>query len=109
MASKKSSGPRLSSFGKNTNNSESLSPGDMKVPDRMMYKLIGGRPRTDAMTGGGPSVAPNDNAGRPDPGFGKKKRQQFQQRYYQESTKHPDYLHGSPDGRRMGDLAGGSQ
>lgn len=95
-----SGGPRLSSFGKNTNNSESLSPGDMKVPDRMVYKLIGGRPRADFMAGGGPSVAPNENSGRPDPQVGKS-RPKFNQRYYQQSSPHPDYLHGNPDSRRQ--------
>lgn len=109
MAGKKPGmgGPRLSSFGKNTNKTESQSPDDMKVPDRMLYKMVGGRPAT-VVPGGGPSVAPNENAGRPDPGL-RKKRNQFTQRYYQPSTKHPDYLHGSPDGRRMGDESGGSQ
>lgn len=103
MASKKppvgagTGGPRLRT---KTNNGDSLSPDDMKVPDRMVYKLIGGRPRTDAMSGGGPSVAPNENAGRSDPGFARKKRPLFNQRYYQESNKHPDYLQGNPDARR---------
>lgn len=98
-AGKGAGGARLSSFGKNTNNGDSLSPGDMKVPDRMAYKLIGGRPRTDAMSGGGPSVAPNENHGRTDPEL-KKRRPQFNQRFYQKSTPHPDYLHGNPDSRR---------
>lgn len=105
MASKKPGmgGPRLSSFGKKTNKGDSMSPGDMKVADRMTYKLVGGEPRvmrTDAMTGGGPSTAPNDNTGRPDPELGKKKRPHFNQRYYQKSTPHPDYEFGNPDSRR---------
>jgi hypothetical protein len=104
-----SGGPRLSSFGKKTNNGDSMSPGDYKVADRMTYKWTGLRSRDDYMTGGGPSVAPNENAGRPDPQVGKKKRPVFTQRYYKGSTPHPDYLHGSPDGRRYGDEAGGSQ
>lgn len=97
------SGPRLSSFGKKTNDGDSLSSGDAKVPSRMEYKLVGGQPRvmrTDAMLGGGPSVAPNENAGRPDPELGKKKRPKFNQRYYQKSTPHPDYAFGNTDSRR---------
>ena len=92
--------PRLSSFGKQVKRPDSLSPGDMKVPDRMVYKLVGGRPRTDVMRGGGPTVAPNDNAGRLDPQVGGKKRISFSQRYYQKSNPHQDYLHGNPDSRR---------
>ena len=101
--------PRLSSFGKKTNDGDSMSPGDMKVPDRMVYKLVGGRPHSDVMSGGGPTVAPNENAGRPDPQLSKKPRPKFNQRYYQKSQPHADYLHGSPDGRRSGDESGGSQ
>lgn len=103
MASKKPGmgGPRLSSFGKNTNNSDSLSPDNMKVPSRLVYKMIGGRPVARAlMSGGGPTTAPNENAGRPDPELGKKKRSQFNQRYYQKSIPHPDYEFGNPDSRR---------
>lgn len=112
MASKKpgTGGPRLSSFGKKTNNGDSLSPGNMKVPDRYAYKLIGPndaynagmakKVRNDYMAGGGPSVAPNDNGGRPDPEFAKKNRPKFNQRYYQKSIPHPDYEFGNPDSRR---------
>lgn len=103
MATKKpgAGGPRLSSFGKRTNDSDSLSPGDMKVPDRYVYKLVGGVPRrTDVMAGGGPTTAPNENSGRPDPELGKKRRNQFSQRYYQKSNPHPDYAFGNTDSRR---------
>lgn len=102
-------GPRLSSFGKKTNDGDSMSPGNMKVPDRLAYKLVGPNDpynagmakRTDVMTGGGPTTAPNDNAGRPDPEVGKKKRGGlFSQRYYRKSTPHPDYEFGNPDSRR---------
>jgi HNH endonuclease len=96
-----SGGPRLSSFGKKTNDGDSLSPGDMKVSARMLYKMVGGRPqRTDTTSVGGPSVAPNENAGRSDPGFAKKKRPLFTQKYYRPSTQHPDNLQGNPDARR---------
>jgi hypothetical protein len=96
-------GPRLSSFGKKTNDGDSLSPGDMKVPDRYLYKMVGGRPtkiRTDVMVGGGPGVAPNENAGRPDPEFARKNRPLFTQRYYRKSSPHQDYLFGNQDSRR---------
>ena len=93
-------GPRLSSFGKKTNDGDSLSSGDNKVPDRMVYKWTGVRTRDDYMAGGGPSVAPNENGGRPDPEFARKKRPLFIQRYYRQSTPHQDYLHGNQDSRR---------
>lgn len=77
-------GPRLDTF-KRPN--DSLSPDDMKVK---MNPSIGG-----------PSVAPNENGGRIDPNLGpKKKRPLFNQKYWQKSVQHPDYLHGNPDSRR---------
>lgn len=103
MASKKpgSGGPRLSSFGKKTNDGDSQSPGDMKVASRLVYKMVGGQPVARAlMSGGGPTTAPNDNAGRVDPEVGRKHRTQFNQRYYQKSNPHPDYTFGNPDSRR---------
>jgi hypothetical protein len=78
-------GPRLNSFDPKQN--DSLSPGDMKVK---MNPSVGG-----------PGVAPNENHGRPDPGFGPKKRRPlFSQKYWRASTPHPDYLQGNPDARR---------
>jgi hypothetical protein len=86
-------GPRLDTFKRP---SDSLSPDDMRVKS----KPAGG------MSPGGPSVAPNETAGRVDPGFGPpKKRPLFNQKYWQKSTPHADYLHGNPDSRRnIGDL-----
>jgi hypothetical protein len=80
-----SGGPRLDTF-KRPN--DSLSPDDMKVASS------------------GPKVAPNETAGRVDPGFGPpKKRPLFNQKYWQKSTPHADYLHGNQDSRRnIGDL-----
>jgi hypothetical protein len=95
-----SGGPRLSSFGKKTNDGDSLSRGDMKVADRMIYNWTGARNRDDNISIGGPSVASNETAGRPDPELGKKKRPLFTQRYYKASPQHPDNLMGNPDARR---------
>lgn len=77
-------GPRQSSFKKGQRGA-SLSPDDMKVASRLNP---------------GPSVAPNENAGRPEPGFGPRKRPLFNQRYYRQSVQHPDNLFGNPDARR---------
>src|SRR5216683_8191514 len=78
--------PRQSTFKKGQRGA-SQSPDDMKIASRPV------------MAGGGPSVAPNEIAGRPDPGF-KQKRPLFNQRYWRASMQHPDNLQGNPDARR---------
>lgn len=85
-------GPRQSTFKKGQRGA-SQSPDDMRVPDKVAY-------RADPM-GGGPTVAPNDNAGRLDDAFKKRKRPLFTQSYWRQSQPHPDYLQGNPDARRQ--------